>query len=186
MFIEELELLLAATTSFEQLADGLEPNGPVAQSNLTRLIDRISRIAVSQAQQAHQYPNPGNAACFQDQAGPALRMHAEQSRPLQQPGRALFHLGDLARMDMLLLRLEGAGLNLDVEDDLFHLAVEDPHQVTIPADPDLSTGVLRRDRVVGLPHFDVTVAVHGPAALLEAGNRPTGSGVRWSFSSWKS
>jgi hypothetical protein len=41
MFIEELELLLGRTTSFEQFANGLEPHGPVAQGNLACLVDGL-------------------------------------------------------------------------------------------------------------------------------------------------
>jgi hypothetical protein len=168
MFIEELELLLGGTASFEQFAKRPQSNGPVTQGNLTGFIDGISGITVSQTEQAHQHPNPANAPCLQHYTGPALRMSADQGGSLQQPGRTLLYFGDLARMDVLLLGLESSGLDLDVDSDLLHLAVEDANHVTIPADPDLSAGILRRDRVIGLRHFHVTIAMDAALGLFKA------------------
>ncbi len=70
---------------------------------------------------------------------------------------------------MLILRLEGPRLDLDVHRDRLHLAVEHPHQMTVPADPHLASRILRGNRVIRLRHFDVAVPVHRPPALLEAG-----------------
>jgi hypothetical protein len=131
MFLEELELLLGGTASLEQLAKGLKPNGSVAQGDLTGLVDRISRIAVGQAEQTYQDPNPGDAPCLQHHTGPALRMRTDQGGSLQQPGHALLHLGDFARMEVLLLGLEGPGLDLNMDGDLLHLAVEDANRRTL-------------------------------------------------------
>jgi hypothetical protein len=46
-----------------------------------------------------------------------------------------FHLGDLLGMQVLMLRLEGPRLDLDVNGNGLHLAVEDPYQTAIPTDP---------------------------------------------------
>jgi len=83
MFVEELELLLGGAASLEQLAQGLEPNGPVTQGDLTGFLDGLSGIAMSQAQQTHQDPHAGDAACLQHQTGPSLGLRADQSGSLQ-------------------------------------------------------------------------------------------------------
>lgn len=86
----------------------------------------------------------------------------------------MLHLGDLLGMQVLLFGLERARLGLDVNDQRLHLTIEDPHQVPIPADPDLAARVLRGNRVIRLRHLDVTVPVDGPAAFLEAGESTRG------------
>jgi hypothetical protein len=60
---------------------------------------------------------------------------------------------------MLLHGLELARLNLDVNDDLFHPAIEDPNKMTVPACPDFSAGIFRRHGIVGLLDLDVTVTM---------------------------
>ena len=70
-------------------------------------------------------------------------------------------------MNMLLQCLELAGLNLDMNDDLLHPAVEDPHKMAIPTCPDFSAGIFRRDRIVGLLDLDMTVTMDRTLGLLE-------------------
>ncbi len=62
-------------------------------------------------------------------------------------------------MDMLLQCLELARLNLDMNDDLLHPAIEDPNKMAVPARPDFSAGVFRRDRIVRLLNLNMTVTM---------------------------
>lgn len=79
-------------------------------------------------------------------------------------------------MQVLILRLEGPRLDLDVNRDRLHLAVEHPYEMTIPTGPYPATGILRGNRVIRLGHLDVTVPVHRPSAFLKAGES---TGRQW-------
>lgn len=169
VLFEELELFLLGATPLEQLANRLEPNRPVGQGNFTGAIHLVSGVLVGQTEQADQHSNALDAPDLQHVAGPLFGVRAHQGRPSQQGDRSLLDLRDLLGVQVLILRLEGPRLDLDMNRDRLHLAVEHPHQMAVPADPHLTTRILRRNRVIRLRHFDVAVPVHRPPALLEAG-----------------
>ena len=71
-------------------------------------------------------------------------------------------------MNVPFLCLEFSRLNLDMNNKLLHLTVEDPNEMAIPACPHLSAGVLRRNRIVGLLDFNMTITMNRTLGFLEA------------------
>ena len=62
-------------------------------------------------------------------------------------------------MNMLLQCLEFSRLNLGMNDNLFHPAIEDPDKMAVPACPDFSSGIFWWDRIIRLLNFDMTITV---------------------------
>ena len=62
-------------------------------------------------------------------------------------------------MDMLLQGLELTRLHLDMNGNLLHPAIEDPNKMAVPACPDFSAGIFRRDRIVGFLDLNMTVTM---------------------------
>jgi hypothetical protein len=71
-------------------------------------------------------------------------------------------------MNMLLQRLEFTWLNLDMNDNLFHPTVEDPDKMAVPSCPNFSAGIFRRDRIIRLLYFNMTIAMDRTFGLGKA------------------
>ena len=89
----------------------------------------------------------------------------------QLPGRAPLDSADLLRGDVRSLGAEPARFLFDVNLQLFHAVVEDPHQPRVPADPDPTGEILRRHRVIRVIDLDMAIAMHRAAGLVERRER---------------
>lgn len=167
VLIDKLELLLGRRLPLEQLAKDLQSEGAVAGGGLTRFLDAIRGVLLGQVQQAHQHPHTLDAALLEHLLGPLAGVGADPRGLAREPRRAQFHAGDLLVDDVLAVRAELAGRPLAMYHDLPHALVEDSDQPGVEADPHLMPQVLRRHRVVGLVHLDVTVAMDGSSYLGE-------------------
>src|SRR5688500_18919515 len=67
---------------------------------------------------------------------------------------------------MLAQRAELPGLLTAVHGDLLEAMIQDPHHLTVEADPHLAAQVLRRRRVERTLDFDVAVAADAPLPFL--------------------
>ena len=71
-------------------------------------------------------------------------------------------------MNMLLKCLKFPRFNLDMNNNLFHPAIEDPNEVAVPACPDFSSGIFWWDRIIRLLNFNMTIPMDRTFGLLEA------------------
>ena len=168
MLLEEVEGLLLGGVSLQQLADGLQPPGPVGEGRLRRPARWPWRRAASSRPTAPATPArprfPGFEACFRP-SGRCARRVAEPrpsryTAPRSTPLR--FWLVDVFRQ-----RAEAARLLPHMHAHLLHAVVEDPHQPQVPPHPQRVAQVLRRHRVICLGHLDVPVPMHDPLPLME-------------------
>jgi len=60
---------------------------------------------------------------------------------------------------MAVLCLEFTRFDLNMNDNLLHFTVEDTDQMPVPPCPHLSVCIFRRNRIIGLLNFNVTVRV---------------------------
>ena len=163
----ELALLGPVAATLEQLPDWSKAISPVAQGHFAGPVDLVAGVLSRQAVQPDQHPKARHAPVGQHGLAPSPGLLADQARAVQQPLGAPFDVRELPGVDVFVVRAELPGLLLNVHGDLLHLLGKDPHQVTVPAYPETTTDVLRRNRVIRLGHLHVPVAMHRPLGLLE-------------------
>ena len=97
-------------------------------------------------------------------------MRANRAGAPQEPLRAPFHATDLLGSDVGRMGAEATFRRLfDVDSDLFQLAVEDPHQAAVPANPHGTTEVLGGNRVIRAVNLHVSIAVNRVLTLMKEG-----------------
>jgi len=168
MFINKLQFLLLRTASLDQSPDGLQPKRIVGQGDFAGLVDAGAVVPVGKTQQPYKNAYPLDTSCLKHGLGPLVCMRSDQRSLLKQPDRAFFNRGPLVRMDVLLQGLKLTGFNLDMNDDLLHPGIENPNQMPVPACPDFPSSIFRRNRIVSLLYFNMTIAMDGTFGLLEA------------------
>src|SRR3954452_6499794 len=124
---------------------------------------------MGQAQETLDHAHALHAAGLDRRLGPAGAVGPDQPGATEQPGSAAFHAGDLLRGNVISIGAEPPRLVLGMDRDLVHFVVEHAHHAGIPANPDATSQVLRRDRVVGTVNFDVAVAMDVATILMEEG-----------------
>ncbi len=143
VFSEELEALLLITASLEQLSDGSQSKGVVAQGYLAGLVNLPAAVTSGQGLQAHQHTQTLDTPALEHGLGPSMGPGTYKPGALQQPGSPSFNLGDLLVVDMFIVSAESARIALDMNGYLFHPQVEYAYYPSIPSYPNLSAKVLR-------------------------------------------
>ena len=172
MLVQEGHLVLLAAATGHQVADCPQAEGPVREGHGAGLLEAVIWVAAGQGDQALEHADPFDPSLPEHRLGPPVGLRADEGDLPQKPRRAALHRRDFPGVDVLRLRAEAARLALDVDGDLVHPVVEDPHQPPVPADPDLTSQILRRHGVVCLGHLDVAIAVDRPLGLAERGEPP--------------
>ena len=163
----ELALLGPVAATLEQLPDRSKAISPVAQGHFARPVNLVAGVLLREALQPDQHAKARHAPVGQHGLAPAFGLLADQRRAVQQPFGPALDVRELPGVDMLVVRAELPGLLLNVNGDLLHSLGVDSHQVPVPAYPETTTDVLRRNRVIRLGHLHVPVAMHRPLGLLE-------------------
>ena len=169
VFGQQVELALPGpiVPAFEQLADRPKAIDAVTQGHLARPVDLSVAVLPRQALQSDQHAKARHAPVGQHGLAPSPGLLADQARAPQQPLGAPFDVRELPGVNVLVVCAELAGGLLNMHGDLLHLLGANPHQVPVPAYPHAAANVLRRNRVVGLGHLHVPVAMHAALGFLE-------------------
>ena len=139
VFINKLELLLTIPLALEQLADGPQSVGAMAQSRVTGSLDGVGPVAVRQAEQAHQHPHPRDTPLLNHLLRPPARLGADQTGLAQVVGGPTLDARAFLGRDVARGAAEPAGLFLEIELDLLELVIVDAHGVAVPPHPDRTT-----------------------------------------------
>src|SRR5262245_1522315 len=143
--------------------------GARATGRHARVIEDGNRELLDQAEQAEDWPHPGDATLLVQSFGPLADGRTEGLGAVDQVLGAAFDSADLGRVQMSVEGAEAAGAVANMRGDQLEALVEDAHQAGVPAHPDGATQVLRRHGVVGAADLDVTVAMNHALAFLEVG-----------------
>jgi hypothetical protein len=169
VLVQQVELALPGSIvpAFEQLADRPKAISPVAQGHFARPVNLVAGVLPREALQPDQHAKARHAPVGQHGLAPAFGLLTDQGRAVQQPLGAPFDVRELPGVDVFVVRAELPGLLLNVHGDLLHPLGKYPHKVPVPAYPETTTDVLRRNRVIPLGYLHVPVAMHAALGFLE-------------------
>jgi len=143
VFSEEFKALLLITASLEQLSDGSQSKGIVAEGYLAGPVNLPAAVTASQGLQAYKHTQTLDTSALKHRLGPSMSPGTYKPAASQQPCRSVFNLGDLLVVDMFIVSAESARIALDMNGYLFHPQVEYAYYPPIPSYPNLSAKVLR-------------------------------------------
>jgi hypothetical protein len=166
MLLDELDWVLPGR-GLEQTLEFTQMPDPVSGRQLAGGFHIGRGMFGGQLQEALQHPDALRAAVFHHRLGPVARVPANEPGTIQQPVRAVFDGGSFAAVDMQRISAEAPRLLPDVQGDLLHAGVEDPHQTQLPSRPYLPTDVFRGHGIISLRHLHMAIAVDGARSFGE-------------------
>src|SRR5205807_1384213 len=139
---------------------GAQPIGSVRSGDFTGFVQVPGRMLLGQAEEALHDTHAFDAAGLENGLGPAGGTAADR-RPgaIEHPGGPVLDGTDLLGDDVPRIGAEAPRLGSDMDGNLLHLSVEEPHRSAVPAGPDAAAQVLGWCRIVGTGDFHVAIAI---------------------------
>src|SRR6266567_672114 len=131
----------------------------MSQGQLAGLVELRGGMFLGQCQESLQDAQAFSAALLVKGFGPCARALAQQPAAVQDPIGPSFDQRAFMVVDVSWIGFELSGLLAHMDGDDLHALVEQANYFGIPARPDFSSQLLRRNRVISFVHFRVAIAV---------------------------